>query len=438
MQLQERYCAYWGLAKPPFENTPDLDMYFDLHTSVNTSVSETLYAIEEDNERLIVILGDMGFGKTMTLQVILNSLEQEKYGLAFVSNPDTSFSQLLQEIIGQLSGEVCIESRHEQILDLFNRLIFKIKAEAKKVLIVLDDADTMKPLTLERLKHLTNRPGNEEDRFTLILAGQPELARRLEHPKRPRLFPRIGVYCQLTTFESQQLMRDYIEYRLKHASTSRRIFTDDAYDAIWEYSENGVPQLVNQIARLALKAGQTQLLQTIDAEVVRQIGPHFERVSRAIPTECRKHVRDVSSMVRHRPRAAMRPEETTSWLPPMPSDPPSGANAPARRPERMDHSEEGLASDAATGDQQCRPPLMADLIKCAENMYLKAKELPPDQRLKLGGQLAAEVLKRYPHLIQQLGSTNDPIPAWTILRNVIMRQLDQHLDNGPAANGPDV
>jgi hypothetical protein len=81
---------------------------------------------------------------------------------------------------------------------------------------------------------------------------------------------------------------------------------------------------------------------------------------------------------------------------------------------------------------------MADLIKCAENMYLKAKELPPDQRLKLGGQLAAEVLKRYPHLIQQLGSTNDPIPAWTILRNVIMRQLDQHLDNGPAANGPDV
>jgi hypothetical protein len=78
---------------------------------------------------------------------------------------------------------------------------------------------------------------------------------------------------------------------------------------------------------------------------------------------------------------------------------------------------------------------MADMIKFPEHIYLKAKELPADQRLKLAGQLAAEVLKRYPHLIQQLGSTNDPVPAWTILRNVVTRQLEQRLIDELAPEG---
>jgi hypothetical protein len=44
----------------------------------------------------------------------------------------------------------------------------------------------------------------------------------------------IGVYYLLSKIESQDLMQDYIE----HADRSRRIFTGDAYDAIWEYSRH--------------------------------------------------------------------------------------------------------------------------------------------------------------------------------------------------------
>ena len=60
---------------------------------------------------------------------------------------------------------------------------------------------------------------------------------------------------------------------------------------------------------------------------------------------------------------------------------------------------------------------MAEMIEFAAHIYLEGKELPPDQRWKLGGQLAAKLLKRYPHLVQQLGATHDPIPAWTIPPN---------------------
>jgi general secretion pathway protein A len=397
-----------------------------------------MFAIEEGNECLAVIVGDVGLGKTMTLRVILDSLEQEKYRVAFVTNPDMTFIQLLKEIIGQLSGEVCIESRREQILEVFNQLLFKTQVEGKKVLIFIDEANAMKPSTLESLRLLTNMQGDDENLFTIILAGQLELARRLEHPKRANLFQRIGVYCHLNKIDSQNLMQDYIEHRLERAGTSRRIFTEEAYDAIWEYSENGVPRLINKITKLALKAGQTQGVETINAGVIRQIGSRFDRVSKAALPERRERVRDENSMVRGNRGATMMPEGPTSSPPTMPEPPISGADAREVHPKSPGNLGDGPAPIGVTADQHSKQPLMADMIRFPEHVYLKAKELPTDQRMKLAGQLTAEVLKRYPHLIQQLGSTNDPVPAWTILRNVVMRQLEQRLANEPVPTRRDL
>jgi type II secretory pathway predicted ATPase ExeA len=99
MDLQERYYTYWELVKPPFDNVPNPEMYFDLHRSVDNAVSETIFAIEEGNECLVVIVGDVGLGKAMTLRVILDSLEPERYHIAFVTNPDVTFIQLIKEIL---------------------------------------------------------------------------------------------------------------------------------------------------------------------------------------------------------------------------------------------------------------------------------------------------------------------------------------------------
>ena len=69
MGPQQIYYEYWGLTRPPFDNVPDPAMYFNMHTSVETAIGEILFAIEEGNECLAVIVGDVGLGKTMTLRV---------------------------------------------------------------------------------------------------------------------------------------------------------------------------------------------------------------------------------------------------------------------------------------------------------------------------------------------------------------------------------
>ena len=58
------YYDYWGLKKPPFDNVPDPTMYTDCHASMENAIAETLFAIEEGNECVAVIVGDVGLGKT--------------------------------------------------------------------------------------------------------------------------------------------------------------------------------------------------------------------------------------------------------------------------------------------------------------------------------------------------------------------------------------
>ena len=111
------YCEYWGLTKPPFDNVPDPTMYVESHASVKRTIAETLFAIEEGNECIAAIVGDVGLGKTLSLRLILDNLPQDRYKVAFITNPDMSFVQLMREIVGQLTGHPCEIERRIDLLD---------------------------------------------------------------------------------------------------------------------------------------------------------------------------------------------------------------------------------------------------------------------------------------------------------------------------------
>ena len=273
------YYEYWGLNKPPFDNVPDPTMYVESHASVENTIAETLFAIEEGNECIAVIVGDVGLGKTMSLRMILGSLNQEKFRVAFITNPDMSFIQLLREIVGQLTGTQCETKGRVALLEIFNRLLFETFDQGKKVLIFIDEANALTPANLESVRLLTNMQDDSHNLCTIVLAGQLELAHRLEHPKRANLFQRIGTYSRLNKIESEALVKNYVETRLRLAGGTGHIFTDEAIHNIWEGSEHGVPRLINKICKLCMKAGETNGLSTVDGEIVTQIANRFEKLT---------------------------------------------------------------------------------------------------------------------------------------------------------------
>jgi len=274
------YYEYWGLQKPPFDNVPDPSMYVDCGTSMENAIAETLFAIEEGGECISVIVGDVGLGKTLSLRIIIDSLDQSIYKIALITNPGISFTQLMREIIGQLTGEQCNKRRKGDLLDIFNKLLFQTIDEGKRVLIFIDEANAMTPANLESLRLLTNLQHNQMNLFTIVLAGQLELAQRLEHPKHANLYQRIGTYGKIERLDSIEKLKTYVNTRLQYAGATKQIFTDNAYEYLWEHSDDGVPRLINKIAKLSLKAGETNQFDLISGEVVNQIGECFQKLTR--------------------------------------------------------------------------------------------------------------------------------------------------------------
>jgi len=259
-------------------------MYTDCHASMENAIAETLFAIDEGKECISVIVGDVGLGKTMSIRIIIDSLDKDRYKIALVTNPSTTFVQMLREIVGQITGKPCEERKKDNLLEIFNRLLFETIDEGKRILIFIDEANVLSSAKLENLRLLTNMQDDQRNLFTMVLVGQNELDKRLEHPKRSNLFQRIGTYGRIEKIPSVELVRNYVESRLMRAGGTKKIFTEDAFSHIWENSEHGVPRLINKICKLSLKAGETNELSEINGKIIQQIAERFQKVTRlAIP-----------------------------------------------------------------------------------------------------------------------------------------------------------
>ena len=307
------YCEYWNLQKAPFDNVPDPSMYTDCHSSMEKVIPETIFAIKEADESFAVIIGAAGSGKTLSLRMIIDSLEPDKYKIVIITNPGISFTQLLIDIIGQITDHPCEESRKNVLLEKFRRLLFSTIGEGKKVVIFIDEANTLSPANLENLRLLTNIQDDHRNLFTLVLAGQMELAQRLEHPKRANLFQRIGTYGRIDKLPSEEALRAYVEARLKLAGTKIKIFSDNSIPILWEYSEHGVPRLVNKICKLCLKAAEINNYDYISSDLVLEISERFQKLSGTAVQKRKSRIRPTDKDVAHTTGQDSEPREEASF-----------------------------------------------------------------------------------------------------------------------------
>jgi len=418
------YYEYWNLEKPPFDNVPDPTMYVESHESVENCIAETLFAIEEGNECIAVIVGNVGLGKTLSLRIILDSLTQDKYKVAFVTNPDMSFVQLLREIVGQLTGVQCEIRGKVSLLEMFNKLLFDTADEEKKVLIFIDEANALTPSNLESLRLLTNMQDDSRNLFTIVLAGQLELARRLEHPKRANLFQRVGTYSKLERIKSEELARTYVEARLKLAGGTRPIFTDEAFHAIWEYSEHGVPRLINKICKLCLKAGETNGFNVVDGEMVKQIGERFQKMTG--PAVPKRRPR------KQRPEALRQLDDDDQDLlveavpvSPVLAEPQPVVSSEAERLDPAATTEAVRPAVAATPsmDEEVDINGVKFTVRISPETFEEALTSSGVDRDRLAGMLAAQTLERNPGLTSAL--SRDPVAIWGEIRDCILARFGQ-------------
>lgn len=260
------YHKFYGFKEAPFNMTPNSRFFYESAKHVE-ALSTLIYAIES-RKGFVVITGDIGSGKTTVCRTLLNRLDP-KTQTALVTNTYISGKDLLHAVLEDLEVEYTQGSKARLLSQLNQYLIEQLRNDHNVVLII-DEAQNLKPAVLEEVRMLSNLETENEKLIQIIFLGQPELKNKLAMPKLEQLRQRIAAYYHLTPL-SEDDTRKYILYRLKIAGGSdKRYFTDPALDMIYRFSK-GVPRLINQVCDSALLNGFIYEKDIIDEKLMQEV-----------------------------------------------------------------------------------------------------------------------------------------------------------------------
>ncbi len=258
------YEAYWGLKEKPFENTPDPRFFF-ASSQHEEACARMLYCIRERKGGGL-LTGAFGCGKTVVGHVILKELNQERYKSAYLSNPRLSEVDFLRMVAYRL-GLAQPPSGKADVLIALEQLIDDNAKEGRDTVIVVDEAHAVAEAgVLEEMRLLLNFQAEERFLVTLILLGQPELA-KVVNANKP-FEQRIGVKMRLDPLNIVD-MQAYIVHRLRVGGhqVPERVFSPEALALIYE-STGGLPRRINRLCDICLLSGFAAQARAIGPELV--------------------------------------------------------------------------------------------------------------------------------------------------------------------------
>lgn len=262
------YFRVLGLDREPFSTSPDPAFLYQTRqyraTLANLLIEFRL------RRGLSVVLGDIGTGKT-TLGRKLIQMLRERDGFLFHMVLDPTFPTE-DLFFASLSRTLGIELPTAQpslvdYRDALERFLFRKAIEERQtVVLVIDEAHKLNPLSLEMLRILLNYETNEAKLLQLVLLGQLELLPLLQHM--PNLSDRISFKSLLKPLELPET-REMILFRLQEAGyrSSAPLFLDEAIEEIHSACE-GYPRRIAMVCHRALRAMVMEGARVVDRKQV--------------------------------------------------------------------------------------------------------------------------------------------------------------------------
>jgi general secretion pathway protein A len=149
----------------------------------------------------------------------------------------------------------------------FEDFLIQQHQQGKTTILVIDEAQTLRPPLMELLRQLLNFETNTEKLLQIILFGDNDLIIRLDNA--PALKDRVTIFGALTSLTRQD-SDDLIAFRYHTAGGKALPFTDDALAGIFKYSQ-GLPRRICRICDNSLIRAFSQESRSIDGAMVRSV-----------------------------------------------------------------------------------------------------------------------------------------------------------------------
>ncbi len=275
------YLTYFDLQEEPFSTVPS-PRYLFLTPMHATALKKTQFIVEA-RKGLTVIFGETGMGKSSLARYLHQDFLDRTYNSVLLTNPNyPTPNALLRTIIQEFRLPRTARS-YKDNLDLFKAYLFEQAIEqGRTVVLIIDEAQTLRFPSLELLRQLINYETNEQKLLQMVLFAQEELRAKLAHPRGKSIRSRVAMASTLDRLGPDE-MGSLIDFRWRVASAGgQHPFEEAAITSLLRHSQ-GVPREINILADNSLLLSFLRGLKTVTAEIVNEAAR--ERRETLMPAE---------------------------------------------------------------------------------------------------------------------------------------------------------
>jgi general secretion pathway protein A len=272
------YEEYFGLTKKPFSIVPD-PRYFYMSSGHREALAHLMYGIKNGGG-FVLLTGEVGTGKTTVCRRLLEVMPED-IEVAFILNPKLSVEELLATICDEFriiypEGNTSVKV----FVELINEYLLEVHSNGKSCILIIEEAQNLKPDVLEQIRLLTNLETSDHKLLQMVMLGQPELRELLQEARFLQLSQRITSRYHLGPLSRGEVYA-YVNYRLSVAGLVRgELFSPAVLKRLYKLS-GGVPRLINLICDRALLGAYVQGKEKVDiktlTEAVREISGEDSR-----------------------------------------------------------------------------------------------------------------------------------------------------------------
>jgi type II secretory pathway predicted ATPase ExeA len=243
------YEAYYGLREKPFSIVPDPNLiYWGRAHRLAFSMLE--FGVM-NNAQFTVITGEVGSGKTTLVRHLLRGFNPRITNVGLISNTPSGRDELLQWIM--MSLQLSHAGSIPTLLKRFEDFLHNQRAQARRTILIVDEAQNLGDEALEGLRMLSNINVDKQQFLQSILVGQPQLKEKLSKPELLQFAQRVSSDFHLRALGADEV-GDYIGFRLAAAGAREHLFSNEACQVIAEVS-HGIPRMINILCDMGLVYG---------------------------------------------------------------------------------------------------------------------------------------------------------------------------------------